>query len=119
MPTPSGEALIQRDAAGSDAPIRNVGGNRQSPLTRARNRMAGIPCPTAEVYTESTSGIRNRTRIPQAAMPSSSFAYTRSGCCPPSFSRGSRMLPRQSPPMKVASNTPSETALDPITNCSS
>ena len=49
MPTPSGDALIQRDAAGSDAPIRNVGGSRQSPLTRARSRIAGIPCPTAEV----------------------------------------------------------------------
>ncbi|MCX6628281.1 MAG: hypothetical protein NTW28_11710 [Candidatus Solibacter sp.] len=118
MPTPSGDALTQRDAAGRDAPIRNVGGNRQSPLTSARSRMAGIPCPTADVYTESTSGIRNSTRIPQAAMPSSSFPYTRSGCWPPSFSRGSRRLPRQSPPIKVASSTPSETALDPITSCS-
>ena len=49
MTTPSGEALIQREAAGSEAPIRKVGGSRQSPLTRARSRMAGIPCPTAEV----------------------------------------------------------------------
>ena len=118
MPTPSGDALIQRDAAGSDAPIRKVGGSRQSPHTSARSRIAGIPCPTAEVYTESTSGIRNSTRMPQAPMPNSSLPYTRSGCCPPSFSRGSSKLPRHSPPMKVASSTPSETALDPITSCS-
>ena len=72
MTTPSGVVLIQRDAAGSDAPIRNVGGSRQSPLTSARSRIAGMPCPTAEVYTESTSGIRNSTRMPQAPMPSSS-----------------------------------------------
>src|ERR1039458_5699336 len=73
MPTPSGVALIQREAAGSDAPIRNVGGSRQRPLTRARSRIAGRPCPTADVYTESTSGIRNSTRIPQAPIPSSSL----------------------------------------------
>ena len=119
MPTPSGDALIHRDAAGRDAPIRNVGGSRQSPLTSARSRIAGIPCPTADVYTESTSGIRNSTRMPQAPMPSSSFPYTRSGCCLPSFNRGSSRLPRHSPPMNVASSTPSETALDPITSCSS
>ena len=47
--TPSGVVSIQRAAAGSDAPIRNVGGIRQRPHTSARSRMAGRPCPTAAV----------------------------------------------------------------------
>ncbi len=113
------EALIQREAAGSDAPIRKVGGSRHSAHTSARSRIAGSPWPTAEVYTESTSGIRNSTRMPQAAMPNSILPYTRSGCCPAAFKRGSSRLPRHRPPMNVASRTPSETALEPITSCSS
>ncbi len=32
--------------------------------------------------------------------------------------RGKAMLPRHKPPMKVASNTASETAEEPITSCS-
>ena len=39
----------QRAAAGKDAPIRKVGGNRQMPQINARKTIAGIPCPTAAV----------------------------------------------------------------------
>ena len=35
------------------------------------------------------------------------------------FNRGSVTLPAHNPPMNVASRTPSDTALDPITSCSS
>ncbi len=40
---PSGVDSSHRDAAGSEAPISNVGGSRHSAAANARNRMAGMP----------------------------------------------------------------------------
>jgi len=56
-------------------------------------------------------GIPNNTRIPQIPIPISTSAYTRKGCRPArERMRGRAKLPRHNPPIKVASNTPSETA---------
>ena len=51
-------------------------------------------------------------------MPSSSFAVDAQRMLPAELQARQQRLPRHSPPMKVASSTPSETALDPITSCS-
>ena len=61
----------------------------------------------------------NKTRIPIVPIPSSRNAYTRSGWSREEITRGSTMLPRHMPPMKVLSSTASETADDPITSSSS
>ena len=67
----------------------------------------------------STSGMPNSTSTPQMAIPVSMAAYTISGCFVRAAAmRGSIRLPRHSPPMKVASRTPSEIAVEPMTSCS-
>jgi hypothetical protein len=60
----------------------------------------------------------NKITIPQAAMPSSSHAYTDSGCLLPGINRGNSKLPRHMPPMNVPKSTPKEMAVEPITSCS-
>ncbi len=52
-------------------------------------------------------------------MPSSSAAYTRSGCRRAETYFGSARLPMHMPPMNVPSSTPMETAVEPMTSCSS
>ena len=108
---------IHRAAAGSDAPISAVGGSRQIAATSARSSMFGSPTPLAAMYTRSISGTPNQTSSPNAAIPASINAYIFNGCiCV--RRRGNPMLPMHSPPMNVASSTPTEMVVEPMASCS-
>ena len=64
-------------------------------------------------------GIPYNTAIAIAPIPSSRVAKTRNGCRFEEMSRGNSRLPRHIPPMNVPSSTPRETAVEPMTSCSS
>ena len=81
--------------------------------------MPVVPPPAHAVYAPPMSGMLNNTTSPITPMPSSSQAYTRSGCHAGFRYRGSRRLPRHMPAMNVPSRTPIETADDPMTSSSS
>ena len=65
------------------------------------------------------TGIANSTIKPMMPMPSSRYAYRRSGCASGPIIRGRSRLPRHMPPMNVPRRTPIDTADDPMTSSSS
>jgi len=97
--TPLGVASTQRDRAGSDAPISNVGGNRHTAAINPLNTRPGRPCVAPAKYRRPTSGTANNTSRPNTAIPASSTAYTFSGCRRRDTNRGNAVLPKHNPPM--------------------
>ena len=107
--------------AGSVAPISTVGGSRHTAHEQAAQQDA-----------DRSRGRRRRCRAARRAASPNSTSDARSRRCRArarrrraagagrgATSRGSSRLPRHMPPMNVPSSTPSETADEPITSCSS
>jgi hypothetical protein len=83
----------------------------------ARRMTLAWPPPSTAVYSPDTSGIKTMSAAPQIPMSPSSLAYTFSGCRARLTTFDSSNDPAHIPPMKVPSNTASDTADEPITNC--